>query len=162
GSTDVEESGRDGAGADVRARMVRNHWVRGPGGDASDVESRRRHSGATRSDRWGRGQRFGRGGGCRESARWLCVGRVSGVARARECAATGAGLAAFEDRGGVRMSVRAIEQIKAAGPLNVVWGAVCSGGSTDINWPIICLAELWRLRRVARLLGAKSDKGVAR
>ncbi len=60
------------------------------------------------------------------------------------------------------MSVKSMEQIKAAGPLNVVWGAGCSGGSTEINWPIICLAELWRLGRVARLLGAKSDKSVAK
>jgi tetratricopeptide (TPR) repeat protein len=58
------------------------------------------------------------------------------------------------------MSVSIFERISQAGPLNVVWGAGCSNSSNGLTWPILCLAELWRAGRIARLLSANTDKGV--
>ena len=59
------------------------------------------------------------------------------------------------------MGVEAVERIAAAGSLNLVWGAPSASQSGSIGWPVICLAELWRLGRIARLLTANSDNGAA-
>jgi hypothetical protein len=59
------------------------------------------------------------------------------------------------------MSETVFKRIGLAGPLNIVWESGCSDGSDSLDWPIICLAELWRSGRVARLLTAINGGSIA-
>jgi hypothetical protein len=56
-----------------------------------------------------------------------------------------------------------IDVLAKSAPINIVWGPGCcrTGDAGPVNWAHICLAELVRAGRIARVLTANSDNQIA-